>query len=72
MNEYQNQTDKKRYLVPEFICHAGKDHKGFEFLIVTNNEGFNIINFPPKVLLMKSVWSTELNIENIKVPTFKQ
>ena len=59
-------------MVSEFLCHAGKEHKGFEFLSVTMNEGFNIINFPSKVLLMKSVWSTEFNIEKIMVPTFKE
>ncbi len=59
-------------MVQEYICHAGKDHKGFEFLSVTLSDGFNIINFPSKVLLMKSVWSTELNIEKIMIPAFKE
>jgi hypothetical protein len=58
-------------MVSEFICHAGKDHKGFEFVSMTVNDGFNLINFPSKVLLMKSVWSTELNIEQIRLPTHK-
>lgn len=55
--------EAKMYDRWEYICHAGREHKGYEWIEVNHD----IIGFPTQALKMKSVWATQFVIERLEV-----